>query len=189
MNHLTPEEAEAEARKDIERRWCVLCCGVRAEKKAADKLGEMGFRVYHPTLVEERKHRFSTKTIETIRPLFPRYLFVREFPLEDHLSWYLIRKTEGIQAVLLINGAPAKVPGEVVQELRDAQTQGLWDSRFAKRGTIKAGQRVRIVEGAFAGQMAIVKACVSDKTAKVLMTIFGGERQARVPIDAIRAVA
>lgn len=189
MNHLTPEEIDAEAIKDIQRRWCVLCCGVRAEKKAADKLGEMGFRVFHPTMVEERKHRFSTKTVETIRPLFPRYLFVREFPMDDHLSWYLIRKTEGIQSVLLINGAPAKVPGEVIVDLRAAQTNGLWDNRMPKKGSIRAGQTVRIIDGPFAGHMALVKACVSEKTANVLMNLFGGERQARVPIDAIRAVA
>lgn len=183
------DEVAIEAQKDLDRRWCVLCCAPRAERKATDKLGEMGFRVYHPTRVDERKPRFGTAIVAKEIPLFPRYIFVREFPLEDHLSWYLIRKTEGIQAVLLINGAPAKLPGNIIVELQGAQRDGLWDRRMQKKGSIRPGQMVRIVEGSFAGHMALVKACIGEKSANVLMTIFGGERQARVPIDAIRAVA
>jgi transcription antitermination factor NusG len=167
--------------------WFVLYCNVRAEKKAEEKLAGQGFTVYRPVYVQERKkHRNSRERVPIEMNLLPRYLFVREFPLEDHLSWFMIRKTEGVESALLVNGMPAKVAGFVVDELRQAQQDGAFDDRVPDPTVFKAGQRVRMVEGAFSGHMATIQRVMSSGSAKVLMTLFGSTRHVRVPIDALR---
>lgn len=169
--------------------WFVIYCSVGCEAKVAEKLTEQGFDAYHAIRIEERRHRRSREVREVPLSLFPRYLFVRQFPLDDHLSWYMIRKTAGVESALLINGRPAVVSAEVLACIREQQSAGQYDSRVVGAAPLKRGQKVRIAEGPFGGHHAVVESAKPGRSIRVLMDIFGRANYAHVPIDHLRLVA
>lgn len=169
--------------------WFVLYCNVRSEQKACENLTKQGFDAYWPVRIEQRIRRHTKAKHEVTLPLFPRYIFVRQFPIEDHLSWFMIRKTDGIESALYRNGSPALVPGPVIADLRQAEQSGAFNQMIPDRSALKTGQSVRIMAGPFEGHLATVQSVLPGTTARVLMKLFGSTRPAHVPIDALRLVA
>lgn len=108
--------AGAQMRASVESsRWILLYTKPRAEAWAEINLRKQGFATLLPLI---RKRR-------GFGPLFPRYLFVRPEPGRLVTS---LRSTLGVQYVVHCGDAPARVPGDVISEVR---------SRMDDNGVVK----------------------------------------------------
>jgi len=54
--------------------WYAVLCKPRREALAETNLVNQGYRVYLPLLATQ--HRRDGKWVDTVEPLFPRYLFI-----------------------------------------------------------------------------------------------------------------
>jgi transcription antitermination factor NusG len=166
--------------------WYIVYCNVKCEARASEGLRKKGFAVYHPTRKEERQVR-RTKLKRTVTlSLFPRYIFVED---GDAFDWHKLRNTDGVESFLASNGAPATVAGHIIEELQLAQDCGLFDKTSSGRPTFTKGQQVKIINGAGDGIFATIERSFPNGTARVLMTMFGGQSYAKVSVDDLRLVA
>jgi transcriptional antiterminator RfaH len=153
-----------------ELRWFVVYCKPHKEDFAQQHLGARGVEVFLPKLrlpeYVERRRR--------IVPLFPNYAFVRIDPGRD---LYTVLWSPGVSRFVNGHGEPATVADEVVAFLRRQADPD-----------IRAGQRVEITEGPFAGLAGIIQRPPNAKgRVRVLMQLLNrGPVKVDVPVQSVR---
>ncbi len=116
-----------------------------------------------------------------IRPFFPGYMFV--YLDLDEMGSNALRWTEGTYGLVQFGGEPAIVPENLITELR------LKMARIEEAGGIqleglKKGDKVRIINGAFAGYEAIFDLALPGKDrVQVLLAYLSGQPK-RLQIEA-----
>lgn len=163
--------------------WHVLYVRPQTDAQVASKLTERGFLVYAPKYREMRRVRRTTKTRIVEKVLFPRYVFASA---PAGVPIHRVLDVPEVLEVLRNNDVPLLVPGSVILELMDRQGDGAFDRLPA---VLQVGQSVKLLGGAFAGHIARIKSLLSEEAARVVVTIFGREVVARVPVDQIRKSA
>jgi transcription antitermination factor NusG len=141
--------------------WAATRLEANRENKAEFFLQQAGYEVYLP------KVRWRTRRRRTrISPLIPGYCFVRIEQL-----WRDIRLLPGV--MVMSGDGPSHVPDEIITEIRSREHNGAIDLRRKK---LKAGDRVRIIEGLLAGRRGRYEG-ETRKHIKVLLQMLGSERQ------------
>ncbi len=125
-------------------RYAVLC-KPRREALAEANLINQGYRVYLPRLATQ--HRRDGKWVDTVEPLFPRYLFIAAG--REQQGFASVRSTLGVSTLVRFGGQPATVPEAVVEALRGRQDPGT--GACARRNPFQTGQAVEFRAGPFAG--------------------------------------
>jgi len=100
--------------------WYAVMCKPRQEALAEANLANQGYKVFLPRLSTQTRR--AGKWLETIEPLFPRYLFVS--PKDDRQSLAPVRSTLGVASLVKFGSRPASVPSEVVESLRAQHDAG-----------------------------------------------------------------
>lgn len=161
---------------DQGKRWYLVYAKPRQERVAQTNLERQGYPVYLP-LARQARRRHG-RTLSTIAPLFPRYLFVH---LDREIdNWAPIRSTLGVVSLVRFGQLPAPVPDELVQFLRGREDpEGL---HVLTVDEYKSGARVRITAGGMAGYEGIFVAPSSRQRVVVLLDILG--KQTRTVIEA-----
>jgi transcription antitermination factor NusG len=126
--------------------WCVLHVIANHEKRVARHLDVRSLEHYLP-LYKERS-RWTDRTVDLERPLFPGYVFVRFTP-ETRLS---VISTPGVLN-LLGNGIADTVDCAEIDRIHEALTRGYI---LRPHPHISAGTRVRVCRGIFAGMEGMV---------------------------------
>ena len=162
--------------------WYLLFSKPVQERVAVENLERQGYTVYLP-LIRTRKRK-QTRYVQVVEAMFPRYLFVH---LRDGTDdWGPIRSTIGVSNLVRFGNEPARVPDALIAALRsrdDAEgVQQLPTPEF------KAGDRVRIAEGAMAGYEAIFQARTSGERVLLLLEAAGKLAKLEVREGAIEAV-
>jgi len=117
-----------------------------------------------------RKHQ------EVIEPLFPCYLFSRFMP-DSH--YRMITYTRGVRKVVGGTDGPWPVPDEVIDFIRAQERDGFITIRG---GEVSPGDRVRIIEGPFAGFTGIFERQMKgSERVLLLLNVIG--YQARMVVD------
>lgn len=143
--------------------WYLVHTKPRQEKNALQNLEQQGYECYLPMLSAEKLRQRVFSVID--EPLFPRYLFIR---LDTGLSakgWGPIRSTKGVSRLVSFGNEPAKIDDRLVHLLHSHETthQAEPQRLFAQ------GERVMIVEGAFAGLEALYQ--MADGEGRVMVLI------------------
>jgi transcriptional antiterminator RfaH len=114
---------------------------------------------------------------QVLRPLFPRYLFVRFCPA-THL--HLIRYARGVSRIVSAGDVPLPVDAEIIRAIRSR----ICEQGFVKLGpqTLHPGERVIIQEGACRGLSGIFERELKDRE-RVILLLEAIEYQARVVIE------
>ena len=157
-------------------RWYVVQTQTHAENKAAANLLRQEFSVYLPRYQKRRRHARKTEMVAA--PLFPRYIFVG-VDMETQ-RWRSIQSTFGVSHLVRNGDAPAAVSASVVEALQRREDENgfiLLDHR--QRFT--AGDRVRVVDGAFADCLGLFEGVRDDERVTLLLDLLG--RKVRVMID------
>jgi transcriptional antiterminator RfaH len=142
--------------------WACAETESRRESFAETMLVNAGFQVYLPKILERR--RVNSRKVPV--PLFASYAFVLIIE-----RWYDVRWCPGVVRLVMGGDVPARVPDKVILELRGRERGGF--VVMPAPPTFRAGDRVRITRGAFAGQLAVFDGMRSHERVAVLLQILG----------------
>jgi transcriptional antiterminator RfaH len=123
--------------------WACAQLEANRERLALHCLELGGYQVYMPRLRVKRVTP-TRKTSMQAPALFPGYAFV----LID-LQWHAARWSPGVIRLVLDGLRPARVPDQVIAELKGRECGGLVE--LPAKPALKPGDAIRIVRGPFAG--------------------------------------
>lgn len=150
--------------------WFAVHTKSNKEKIVKTNLENENFKVFLPLL-----HKGESRKKETIKPLFPGYLFV-------FTGWPGLRKvmwTSGVKKILGYGQDPVPIEEDIIQSIRArADRSGIIypDNKF------KLGDKVRVIDGLFSGQIGIIENIKSEKERiRILLSLF--DIRMRLEID------
>jgi transcriptional antiterminator RfaH len=151
-------------------RWYVVYTQPRSEERALWHLTTQGFRCFLPKFTRLRSHARRKSMI--LEPLFPRYLFAR-FDC-DMTRWRSINGSRGVVQLLTQGPDPIPVPHGVIEKLV-AETDDGGATSLSALGVFWKGRKVRINDGAFAGQVAEIEDLSTNGSlrVKLLLSLLG----------------
>jgi transcriptional antiterminator RfaH len=159
--------------------WYVIHTKPRQESQAVENLERQGYTAYCPQITISKRRRNAWHQVS--EPLFPRYLFIELTEGEDDFG--PIRSTLGVSNMLRFGGKPAIIGNDIIESLRQQEC----DSRETPDPEIpvKPGDRVRVLEGPFAGLEGIFQNSSKDARVIILMELLGRENRVSVDRDSI----
>jgi transcriptional antiterminator RfaH len=156
--------------------WACVQTQSQRERVAQFHIERVGFRSFLPRISTTR--RSYGRNVEIIVPLFPSYLF---FAVE--LQWMVARGCPGVLRVVMDGLQPAKVPDDIIAEIRQREN-GHGYVELSKR-RLEHGDQVRILGGPFAGHLAIYEGMSGPARVAVLLSLFSSTRQVTLLKDAV----
>jgi transcriptional antiterminator RfaH len=85
-----------------------------------------------------------------------------------------------------MNGiGPAAVPEAVIEDLRARETGGLID--LPRPPKFRAGDRLRVIDGPFAGHVGLYQGMKPRERVEVLLAILGGAQRVTLAADSVEA--
>ncbi len=155
--------------------WYLLQCKPQQNFRAQENLNNQGFSCYLPVVHTERVQQGRRRDVT--EPLFPGYLFIHLDCVND--NWGPIRSTRGVTRMVGFNGKPHPVPLSVIEALRQRMTVQ------PCMADLLPGDRVMIINGAFADIEAIFKAYDGDERVVILLNLMRREQQLVLPVSSI----
>src|SRR4030095_13385057 len=143
-----------------------------------DGLRAKGFQPYFPIALRSEASKRGERRIvrDIINPLFLGYIFVSFDPNVDEW-WEPIKSTDGVKRLLAPNNIPYRVRPGLVEALKRAEGNGVFDFRPKPCGFGK-GDNVRVAEGPFASFIGEVLIAKPNKRVQVLLQVFGTRTKA-----------
>jgi transcriptional antiterminator RfaH len=169
-----PGALETETLGRYMRQWYVVHCRANSERRAETNLERQNYKVWLPLYRKTRRHARKVETV--LRPLFPRYLFVRLDIASE--PWRPILSTFGVHN--LVSGAegPAPIGDDIVAALQArAGEDGVFE---VARSAIKPGDQVRVQSGPMADLEGIFQAELDSDRVLILLKLMG--REVRVSV-------
>lgn len=174
--------------------WFVVQTHANAERIAHRNIQALGFWCHFAQFVRMRRMMRHGRPVmangkpveeESIRPLFPGYLFVRFDP--DVPGWGGIMRTGGVVRLfsMMTSGGlgyrPTPIPDAVVEHWigQGREGDGVIDDRKPAFAPIMSNEVVRIAQGYLAGHEGICQMSDGDRI-KVLLDVMG--RQVSVSV-------
>jgi transcriptional antiterminator RfaH len=159
--------------------WFVVRTKSRKEDQALRSLERRGISAFCPRILEPVGWTNDWVTV----PLFPGYLFV---DIVLHASYHAVSWSPGVKGFVSFGEIPMPIGSAVVNFLRD-QTGA--DGVIRPDRTFRAGERVRIKRGPFAGLVAIIeKPCPERGRIRVLMDFLQRGTSVEIPLAAVGRV-
>jgi transcriptional antiterminator RfaH len=150
-----------------ERNWYLVYSKPRMEQVAQENLQRQGYETYLPMLRQTRRR--NGRYYDSIEACFPRYLFIHLDTRTD--NWSPIRSTLGVAKMVEFGGLPAMVPNDLIAALQaNENADGL---QQLQEPELKAGDKVTVLEGPFAGYQGIYQQHQSRERVAILMDIVG----------------
>lgn len=142
--------------------WFVCMTKPNHEGIAAVNLQRQGFEYYYPRYFAKKPG-----TPGTIRPLFPRYMFVK---LEA--VWHSLRGTRGVSCLLMGDNGPQLLPDRVIDGIKAREDKnGLYQLIAPPR--FKRGARVKAGAGPFQGLPLLYEDMSTHDRVKCLADLLG----------------
>jgi transcriptional antiterminator RfaH len=158
--------------------WCCTRLESNREGVAQHFLRLAGFETYFPRIREQRVRRH--RRVEVVSPLFPAYAFVL-----ITLQWHAARWAPGTLGLIMNGVAPARVPDNVIDEIRRREIRGAVE--LPQPLGFKHGDRVKILSGPFGGHLALYAGMRAHERIEVLLSFLGSQQRVTIPRDAVAA--
>jgi transcriptional antiterminator RfaH len=159
--------------------WCACRLQVHREALALHCLELTGYTTFYPRLRDQRI-RHGRKVVLT-PALFPGYAFIL-----IQLQWHPARWAPGTLGLIMDGVGPAKVPDNVIAEIRGRETNGLIE--LARPPSLRRGARVRILRGPFTGHLAIFADMKPRERVEILLQLLGAEQRVELAKGDVEAV-
>jgi transcriptional antiterminator RfaH len=160
--------------------WSVCRLRPHRESVALHWLTLKGFECYCPHLRDFRiRHG---RRVEHRPPLFPGYAFVW-----IQLQWSTIGSTPGVMGLIVNGSGPAKVPDQVIAEIRQRERNGLIE--LPRRDGLKPGDQVLVLHGPFAGRLGLFAEMRPKERVEVLLQLLGSLQKVELARTAIEAAS
>ena len=154
--------------------WACAQLQPQRDMLALHFLRQAGFETYAPRLREPRSVQ-GRKVVRTPL-LFPAYAFVL-----IQMQWHTARWSPGVIRLVMDGVQPARVPDNVIDEIRAREVRGLVE--LAKPPKFRPGDRVRVLRGPFAEQLT-----PPHERVAVLLSLLGGRHRVTLAADAVEAI-
>lgn len=174
----------------MEKKWYVVNTYSGHENKVKEKLlmraesmdmQDYIFRVVVPEQEETEIKDGVTKT--KLKKMFPGYILV-EMIMEDD-AWYIVRNTPGVTGFIGSSGKGAKPTPLQPQEV-DNILRNMGINRIDIDKELKAGEKVKIVDGPFTGMYGSIEELdLENKKIVLNVDLFGQETQVEVELSQI----
>jgi len=159
--------------------WFVIRSKSRKEALALRSLERRGIAAFCPRILEPVGWTNDWATV----PLFPGYLFV---DIVLQAAYHTVIWTPGVKGFVSFGEIPTAIGSGVINFLR--QQIGS-DGIINPNRTFRAGDRVRIKRGPFAGLIAIIeKPCPERGRIRVLMDFLRQGTSVEIPLSAVGRV-
>ena len=150
--------------------WYVVYTNVNKEVISEKNLIRQNFITYLPQYKKIIKHARKISTV--VRPLFPRYLFVKLDLVKQR--WHLINSTYGVNVLITMEEKPVKILDKIINEIKSYDnSDGI--ANISPYSSMTLGEEVNIIDGLFSGRKAIFDGLTEDNRIKVLFNLLGKE--------------
>ena len=151
--------------------WYVIHTKPREEARCYADVTAKGFNSFLPLAREADK----------TKPLFPRYLFSLVHRNQD---WWPLMRANGVSTILSDTfGFPVPVPVDQITAIRDQLVDDtLHIPKAARKASLKAGETVRIIDGAFRGWDGEIVRVSARERVDLLLDMVG--RKTKISIQA-----
>jgi len=167
----------------MDMNWYALRVKTHKERAVSQRLHSEQVEVYSPMVRVKPKNPRAAKQ----KPYFPGYIFVHVDLA--HIGANTFNWMPGTIGLVSFDGIPASVPGNLILELQQrlAQIEAAGGLELA---ALEAGDRVRIVEGPFAGYEAIFDMRIpgSDRVQVLLAFLSQHPHPLKLDADEIRKI-
>ena len=162
--------------------WYLIHSKPRQEHIAREQLDRQGYQTYLPLLPTRR--RKQGRVHKVISPMFPRYLFIHLSDQTD--DWGPIRSTIGVANLVRFSQAPARVPDQLINTLKEREdSEGI---QIMPQKEFIQGERIRIAEGPFEGFEGIFQETSSRNRVLLLLQITEKYFQIQLNPDQIESI-
>ena len=150
--------------------WYAVHTHVNKESLSEINLIRQNFITYLPKYKKIIKHARKISTV--VRPLFPRYLFVKLDLVKQR--WHLINSTYGVNVLITMEEKPVKILDKIINEIKSYDnSDGI--ANISPYSSMTLGEEVNIIDGLFSGRKAIFDGLTDDNRIKVLFNLLGKE--------------
>ena len=159
--------------------WACAQLEPQRERLATHCLALGGFEVYCPRLREQVRNR-GRKIVRT-PPLFPGYAFVLIVS-----AWWTARWSPGVRRLVMDGEQPARVPDEVIADIRWRERNGLVE--LPKPRGLMPGMKVRVISGPLHDQIGLLALLKPHERVLVLLQLLGGQQRVELARNAIEVM-
>ena len=163
----------------MSKEWFILQFKPNSHHLAAKNLNRQGFETFLP--LHETTSRRLSRFINTSKPLFPGYMFIRFDKAES--EWHKIKSTYGVSRLIIFNSHLKSIPTEFVDSLMKRYDSS---GKLLPIQKLKEGDQVAILKGPFANFIATVEKYEVDQRIWILMDLMGRKTKIQTPSDALK---
>jgi transcriptional antiterminator NusG len=179
-----PDEPEGRAGEDDTSQWYVVHCYSGYENKVKKNLEHrtesmgMQSRIHEVIVPTEEQIELRDGQRRVVpRRIYPGYVLVQM--ILDEESWYVVRNTPGVTGFVGIGNKPTPLR----QEEMDRIMRRMEAEEPVPQVKVKAGDKVRIIEGSFTDFSGTVDEVYAEKgKARVLVSFFNRETPIEVDL-------
>jgi len=163
----------------MSKEWFILRFKPNSHHQAAKNLTQQGFEIFLP--LNDTTSRKLSRFINTSKPLFPGYMFIR-FDREES-SWHKINNTYGVSRLITFNSTLKSIPTRFVDNLMMRYDL---TGKLLPIEKLKKGDQVNVLTGPFANFIATVEKYETDHRIWILMDLMGRKTKIQSPSEALK---
>jgi transcriptional antiterminator RfaH len=160
----------------MSKEWFILQFKSNSHHLAAKNLNRQGFETFLP--LHETTSRRLSRFINTSKPLFPGYMFIRFDKAES--EWHKINSTYGVSRLITFNSILKSMPTSFVDSLIKRYDLS---GKLLPIQKLKKGDQVTVLTGPFANFIATVEKYKADQRIWILMDLMGRKTKIQTPSD------
>ena len=150
----------------MSKEWFILQFKSNSHHLAAKNLNRQGFETFLP--LHETTSRRLSRFINTSKPLFPGYMFIKFDRAES--EWHKINSTYGVSRLITFNSTLKPIPINIVDSLMKRYDSS---GKLLPIQKLKKGDQVTVLKGPFANFIATVEKYEADQRIWILMDLMG----------------
>ena len=160
----------------MSKEWYILQFKSNSHHLAAKNLNRQGFETFLP--LHETTSRRLSRFINTSKPLFPGYMFIKFDRRES--EWHKINSTYGVSRLITFNSILKSIPTSVVDSLMKRYDLS---GKLLPIQKLKTGDQVKVSTGPFANFIATVEKYEADHRIWILRDLMGRKTKIQTPSD------
>ena len=160
----------------MSKEWFILQFKSNSHHQAAKNLTRQGFETFLP--LHEATSRRLSRFINTSKPLFPGYMFIRFDKAES--EWHKINSTYGVSRLITFNSILKSIPTTFVDSLMKRYDLS---GKLLPIQKLKKGDKVKVLTGPFANFIATVEKYEADQRIWILIDLMGRKTKIQTPSD------
>jgi len=163
----------------MSKEWFILQFKSNSHHQAVKNLTRQGFETFLP--LHDTTSRKLSRFINTSKPLFPGYMFIRFDRAES--EWHKINNTYGVSRLITFNSILKSIPTIFVDSLMKRYDLS---GKLLPIKKLKKGDQVTLLSGPFANFIATVEKYEADHRIWILMDLMGRKTKIQTASDVLK---